>query len=309
MYLSYKSIIPVMPEQILKYHDKYIWNLQNDKSGKLAEANAEGFRDTIDFEDKKKTNCNQFVIAIIGSSGIYGLRLPFERTIGAQLELILRQHHLNSNVYNFGVPGYTILQAEAILGDWIPQLKPDLVMLNFGYNEPNLCFSRLTDSEFMNLTSYWPFNIELIKKQLIKVNYLSCNFNKRDPINFFLRPRVTEVEYFQKIVNIKYLLQNYSDGEVWVLPILRAKNFYEEDRRYGQKVDNDLQNKFRFLDENETLKNENIKIISGLSKIDDAKYYLRDYTHYTSEGVDKIMDVLAPEVINYLKTKKPKSCH
>ncbi|MGZ3691645.1 MAG: SGNH/GDSL hydrolase family protein [Pseudobdellovibrio sp.] len=306
------TMVPFKAEIPMQFQSNYIWELVRNTPAPgaiMGEANDEGFRDIVNFSDKQKTNCEKFVIALFGASGIYGFHLRFEDTIGVQLEKRLAEIGMPTNVYNFGVPGYTLSQAEAVSEKWIPELKPDLVILNFGSMEMSLCAGRLTDSEYMKLIEFPLLNSDFARTQLFKLNYAHCTFNRDSLIPIeYMRPRVTTEEYFHDILEIKSRTEAASNGEVWIWPFMISHEYVQKASPSTNRL---ALGTIPFYHEPQQVPffaENKIKILTELEKIEDPKYYFEDGSHPNPNGVKKTIDVILPDIVKYLKSKKPKTC-
>lgn len=79
---------------------------------------------------------DEFRILSLGESSTFARRLPYEATYSARIEAELgRVDGRRVRVINAGVPGYTLLQAFTYLEEHGLALKPDAVLLYFGYND------------------------------------------------------------------------------------------------------------------------------------------------------------------------------
>lgn len=75
-------------------------------------------------------------ICLFGDSFMHGDDVPFEATLGHQLEMLLRTSIPTADVINLGVPGYGMDQALLRFRRMAPDLTPDVVV--FGFQAENV---------------------------------------------------------------------------------------------------------------------------------------------------------------------------
>lgn len=80
---------------------------------------------------------NTVRVAVIGDSETFCQSLEEELTFTARLEYELnRKQHKHFEVLNFGVPGYDTSQEAALLRKKVLRFHPDIVLLNYVFNDP-----------------------------------------------------------------------------------------------------------------------------------------------------------------------------
>lgn len=80
-------------------------------------------------------------IAVLGGSSVFGYLVPEGQDSCRELEKLLAQRGLSSEVINAGVPGYNMTQCrEHYIADVAP-LQPDFVILCLGWNDSRLLVS------------------------------------------------------------------------------------------------------------------------------------------------------------------------
>ncbi|MBU3759650.1 MAG: SGNH/GDSL hydrolase family protein [Candidatus Omnitrophica bacterium] len=96
--------------------------------------NEYGFRgDPFDFNRKS------FRIVFLGDSYTFGWAISDEDVHPRKVEEILQaERNKDVSVFNLGVPGYSTVTEAALLRDWIDDLKPDLVVLDYVMNDAEL---------------------------------------------------------------------------------------------------------------------------------------------------------------------------
>ena len=68
-------------------------------------------------------------VAVLGSSVVYGLNLPFADTIPSAVERALRSAGRQAEVLNFGTHAFSIVNVSALLQAYVHQLRPDVVVV------------------------------------------------------------------------------------------------------------------------------------------------------------------------------------
>ncbi len=80
-------------------------------------------------------------IAVLGDSCTFGIRLADPKTFGRRLEASLEREGARVEVWNGGVPGFTIYQGLVHFRERLRTLQPDVVVLYFGaWNDFNAAF-------------------------------------------------------------------------------------------------------------------------------------------------------------------------
>ena len=134
---------PVAPDPLItEQHERWtnlrefdpllFWRLKSSLNRGVIETNSKGLR-SPEVPRKKK---NEFRILSLGESTTFGLGIKYENTYSALIESDLKS--LNKKplrVINGGVSGYTLFQGYTYLRYRGIKLKPDAVMIYFGYND------------------------------------------------------------------------------------------------------------------------------------------------------------------------------
>jgi lysophospholipase L1-like esterase len=68
-------------------------------------------------------------VAVLGSSVVYGLNLPFADTLPSALERALQESGREAEVLNFGTHAFSIVNVSALLQAYVHQLQPDVVVV------------------------------------------------------------------------------------------------------------------------------------------------------------------------------------
>ncbi len=285
-----------------KPHSKYVWALKENLTDEFWNTNSEGFRDKINFNEKINS-CNKFVIALIGSSGFFGLMTPFEDTIGPQIERKLAEKGISAITFNFGVPGYSIAQGRVLAEDWISVVKPDLVLLNFGYVENKSCRALMSDSEYLSITSDSMYT-DFFKKQLMKLSTITCKkFDEDYPVNSFSKIlKVSLKEYVTELMAINEAAKRYSNEPLWMIPTISSnevKNLVLKNNLLSYRSDLENQDYYR---------QNNFKYLSHLKSITDPKFFLNDGFHLNRDGTKKQIEMIKNELVSFFKNKLTRKC-
>ena len=78
---------------------------------------------------------DSYKLLFLGDSYTFGWAVNDEDVFPEQVKRIIRKTYANVDVYNLGVPGYSTYSEEALLKDWAPIIKPDLVVLAYVMND------------------------------------------------------------------------------------------------------------------------------------------------------------------------------
>ncbi|MBR4532552.1 SGNH/GDSL hydrolase family protein [bacterium] len=87
--------------------------------------NSDGFRN----EEFKKKEKDEFRIAVLGDSKVFGFAVQDKDTVSSIAQRKLREHfHKNITVLNMGVEGHDIQRAVATAGFYLEKLEPDMLV-------------------------------------------------------------------------------------------------------------------------------------------------------------------------------------
>jgi lysophospholipase L1-like esterase len=197
------SFFPTLPASL---KDNPVWEVS---------LNSEGFRDA-EFPQKKPSSA--FRIICLGDSWTFGANVGQNETYPEHLGALLRQEFPTAHfeVFNLGVLGYAAYNGLQLLKTRALDLNPDLVVLGFAMNEPNMAGYRnegtSTDQEpitlmnmmgrvWANIGSFASENIEFYR---------------------FLRYWALHIKWQPKSIGDHF--KSYSQRLVWV----------EQQRDYGE---------------------------------------------------------------------------
>ena len=99
--------------------------------------NSEGFRD-VEFPKEKPPSV--FRIVCLGDSWTFGWNVAQNQAYPQTLKTVLKREFPEANfeVFNLGVGGYSSINGLMLLKTRVLDLKPDVVVLGFAMNEPNM---------------------------------------------------------------------------------------------------------------------------------------------------------------------------
>lgn len=140
--------------------------LPGAKSGNIS-VNSDGFRGP-EYSITKPNNT--FRIIMLGDSETLSFMLPQSDTLSVQLENLLNQRSrlLRYEVLNFGVEGYNIFQELEMLKTKGLKYNPDLIILNYVFNDPEPGEYYFEKTFFMRHSALVRYFSYRIKKSLIK---------------------------------------------------------------------------------------------------------------------------------------------
>jgi lysophospholipase L1-like esterase len=122
--------------------------------------NALGFRTAhLDGGSPADRQANGLRILHLGDSCAWGWGIRrFEQTIDPEVERRLASEGIASQVINLAQPGFTTTQGRKLFDQWLPRLRPDFVILQYGWNDRRNSRG-FTDRQVMNflpIVNSWP---------------------------------------------------------------------------------------------------------------------------------------------------------
>lgn len=212
----------------------------------------------------QKPDSSAYRILCIGDSSTFGfgMRAPEQESYPAQLEKILKEHNQKPvQVLNCGLPGINSSQALHIFKSRVEKIKPDLVLVCAGVNDPwNLISSRVLelyeDSFMKRIFLKGLYNLERLKLfRFIYLNWITFQKNKdeaKEPVPDFDNKTVDQnqklmpdPEKFQKALEENwrrnfleflkvsqeqecplYFLEYHNEG--WLEPVKKIHSLYAQ---------------------------------------------------------------------------------
>jgi len=113
---------------------------------------ADGFRtggalDTF----RRRPRSSAARVLVLGDSCAFGWDIcRLDQTVGPQLATVLREHGRSAAVVSLAQPGYSTAQGLLLFRRWFPELRPDFVVLYFGWND-RYPAPGLTDTQLLRL--------------------------------------------------------------------------------------------------------------------------------------------------------------
>ncbi|MGZ3691644.1 MAG: hypothetical protein ACXVAX_09080, partial [Pseudobdellovibrio sp.] len=123
-----------------------------------------------------------------------------------------------------------------------------------------------------------------------------------------LRPRVTLNEYFNYLLEFKSRTEAASNGEVWIWPLMHSTDYIKRSPIFLLRLERGMDPFYHEPQQAPFFAENKFKILTELEKIEDPNYFFEDGAHLSPAGVKKAIDVILPDIVKYLKTKKPKTC-
>lgn len=173
------------------------------------------------------------LIVALGNSCTFGWGVPFEETYVQQLEKILRRtRRCDVQVMNAGVPGYSSYQGKRFLEVDILRLRPDYVLLSFGWNDHWAAVNRTVDSEH-----------QMLPQWLLAIQNTASNLKLYRFIRYMIAParndttlavaqvpgrrRVPPVEFYQNLVEMVELSRRHHATPILIaLPIASEEEYF-----------------------------------------------------------------------------------
>jgi len=192
--------------------------------------NSSGFRGP-EIEKEKKG----FRVLALGNSCTFGWGVEHEHTWVRQLDKILDNRLSNDNyeVINAGVPGYSSHQGKIAFAKKLVDIKPDMVLIMFGWNDHWAAGKNISDIEqqmpspaiiaLQNIFSkmkLYQFMRKMILSVSEKQEFVSLGEQKG-------KRRVSQQEYYLNLAGIALLARQNGAQPVFLIPpIADSKNYF-----------------------------------------------------------------------------------
>ena len=262
---------------------KYIYRVMPNPNNKIIHGytgiNNLGFRGENDLRVSDQATKK---IVAFGDSCTFGWGIYNEhQTWPYLLQDKLNAYGKKFKVINLGQPGYSSTQGRALFNDWIDNIKPNYVILNFGWND--LWHSDyLTDSQLLKLLQHqnnpiFKFISTTSLYQFLKL--YSTKIMTPDQKQFRSQnPEKRRVPLEETISNFEFMIQKSRKIGAKVIILLSL---------YGKKI-NELEN----IDSLNLLivdRFKNLAIIPNLESLRHTSpsaenFYSKDYFHFNSVG-------------------------
>ena len=229
------------------------------------ETNDEGFRDVRNFSEKLSHSCGKFRIVILGASSTFGSGISFPQTLGPKLEVSLGQIGIPVSVFNLSQVANTTEWAKALAREWLPKIRPDLVLTSLGYME---AYKWTENNQF---SKHFPSPLEIAGSyvhSLGKIATLAARLNSR----------------------------------VLVLPTLRAEDFRVSEDPHFVFVP-DAEKAISALSRKDFANHKNIVFLENVKGIRDPQLFLRDRLHLNPKGYDTVIKKILPEIVTELRKR------
>ncbi len=148
-----------------------------------------------------------FRVLALGDSCTFGVGVEDDETWPAQLQRMLREAGIVSEVINAGVPGYSAFQGKRFLESRGLSLEPDLVLVSFGFNDFDDGMP-LSDFEAAAALQKSPIEVALDRSRLaVGMRSLAERLVPRKR-RAQRRPRLTEDEFTEMLAEIHDLCRS-----------------------------------------------------------------------------------------------------
>ncbi len=126
----------------LAYPDpEFIFRVRPNPTGQpvygFSGINRLGFRTAhLDADPPAGTIAKPLRVLHLGDSCAWGWGIRrFEQTMDPEIERLLAAAGIPAEVINLAQPGFTSAQGRKLFGEWFPRLRPDFVILQYGWND------------------------------------------------------------------------------------------------------------------------------------------------------------------------------
>jgi lysophospholipase L1-like esterase len=258
---------------------------------------AQGYRTAGLLERQGRMKTRAVRILLLGDSCAFGWGIcPFEQTIGAQLEHILATDRDKAEVINLAQPGYSTAQGLLLFRYWFPELRPDFVVLYFGWNDvfPTL---GMTDTEVLRVMpiAASPLAQRMMKTALYKTFAWvasASHLEPRDPPAESPTATRVRVPLDESIANVRAMIEASNAVGARVLIIVPPHGVQFRHRELD--IDNFNRAIAASLHGNATLVTlPNMET----GDYEAASYFTRDGFHPNARGAHYIADALAAAII------------
>jgi len=143
-------------------------------------------------------------VLALGDSCTFGVGVDNDETWPALLQEMLRENGLDVEVINAGVPGYTAFQGLRFLKERGIELRPDLVVVCFGFNDANSWGSR-SDLQIARRLTFSRWEDILLESRLycgLRQMLVSTGGESRESGQEGEAPRLAPLEFAETLAEI-----------------------------------------------------------------------------------------------------------
>ncbi|MBN1210986.1 MAG: SGNH/GDSL hydrolase family protein [candidate division Zixibacteria bacterium] len=268
--------------------------------------NSHGFRGP-EFEKEKKN----YRILALGNSCTFGWGVDQDYTWVSQLEKILERQFPDNNceVINAGIPGYSSHQGKILLKEKLLDLKPDMVLIMFGWNDHFAAGKGISDLEqkmpgrfIIGLQNFFS---RFKTYQLMRKIILSAS-EKQEFVSLGQmegKRRVSPQEFYVNLAAIAHLArENNAQPVLLVPPIACAQTYFNGTLSQLHVIHQAYQNRIRAV-----AQKEHIPLIDLQAEFDRYRDLFTDAygdpTHFNENGHRLTAETIAGQIMPNLASR------
>jgi lysophospholipase L1-like esterase len=199
------------------------------------EIDSSGLRDR---EFSKRKNENTIRIICMGNSCTFGWMIKQDQTYPKILERMLREKypHLKVEVINAGITGYSSFQGKRFLQDNIIGLQPDIITIDFGWNDQWPAASNIEDKN-QKLPNQWILDLQdlLLRTEVYKfMKYVVFEFmsHPKEKQVSITKSRVSLVDFRNNLEEMIGFCRSSNSKVILLASPIGHKEIYIENRQY-----------------------------------------------------------------------------
>ncbi len=279
---------------------RYAFSMKKNYKSETVSTNMDGFRDPLNFSEKLQNSEGDFKIVLLGASGMLGYRLKLEDSIQGQIASAFQNNIKKVNIFNLSSIAYQIVQGRLVAQSWIPKIKPDLIILNFGFMEPFGCPALFSDRQIFDIVhDYGLYNLPISIDLIYRFSTISCSRTENSDLLFW-KQRVSVYDYIEELLLIKKQLTMFNPtAEIWIIPqtvssspAILSSETYKAFIKFREEVE-----------KTEITRQAGFKYFESIKEISSPRYYDEEGTHLNKEGVKKLVLVLHDDLYEYINRR------
>jgi lysophospholipase L1-like esterase len=269
-------------------------------------SNAQRLRADHEIEPEKADG--EIRILFVGDSCTFGYLVGHDQTFVFHAERFLRERFLQAKIQciNAGVPGYSLFQGWRFLETRAAPLQPDLVVLNFGWNEPESWDGTGDLEHYRRLRVRQP-GPALAWSRLCRLVLQVAQDRTENPNRIATRPRVLPYE-FRDLLERSSVAAARIGAEVLILAGAGRSNventrfrdyrtpFQEEQMRYGSQRRLGPDAAPALLDE--------VAVLQAMTPDTPTSGIFFDGVHTTPEANRRVGEAIARKLIPWVEARR-----